>query len=465
MSAPRSPTRTRRRRLGPRPAARRRRRTRTPPSTRCSPTRRPRRRLRRGPRGQGRRARRSRPGRRDARARGAPGARPRRLLRDARFAVDTADPAARRAAAARAGARRPRSRRTLLFFELEWAALDDERADELLATDGLDFARHHLRTARRYRPHLLTEPEEKILTEKALTGRGAWSRLFEELTSAITVDARRRARAGRRSRSRCRGCSRPTATMRRTRAERGHRGAGARPAHARATSSTRCSHDKAVDDRLRPYPHWLASRNLSNEASDESVAGADRRRPRALRAPAPLVPAQGAAARHRPARRLRPHGGRHRRRRARSRGREARSLVLDSYERVLPELGDARRALLRRALDRRAGAPEQARRRVLRLHRAVGAPVRDAQLHGQAPRRADARARARPRRPRRARRAAQGVFHQAHAADAGRDRVGVRRDARLRAAARAGRDARVAPGAARRVASRARSPPSSARSR
>jgi oligoendopeptidase F len=31
-------------------------------------------------------------------------------------------------------------------------------------------------------------------------------------------------------------------------------------------------HDKAVDDRLRRYPHWLAARNLANEASDESVA-------------------------------------------------------------------------------------------------------------------------------------------------------------------------------------------------
>ncbi len=30
-------------------------------------------------------------------------------------------------------------------------------------------------------------------------------------------------------------------------------------------------HDKSVDDRLRSYPHWLASRNLANEASDESV--------------------------------------------------------------------------------------------------------------------------------------------------------------------------------------------------
>ena len=29
--------------------------------------------------------------------------------------------------------------------------------------------------------------------------------------------------------------------------------------------------DKATKDRLREYPHWLASRNLANEASDESV--------------------------------------------------------------------------------------------------------------------------------------------------------------------------------------------------
>jgi oligoendopeptidase F len=29
--------------------------------------------------------------------------------------------------------------------------------------------------------------------------------------------------------------------------------------------------DKATDDRLRRYPHWLAARNLANEASDESV--------------------------------------------------------------------------------------------------------------------------------------------------------------------------------------------------
>ena len=58
--------------------------------------------------------------------------------------------------------------------------------DELLAAD--DCLRHHLRTLRRYRPHQLSEPEERVLTEADVTGRSAFARLFTEQTSAVTVD-------------------------------------------------------------------------------------------------------------------------------------------------------------------------------------------------------------------------------------------------------------------------------------
>ena len=58
----------------------------------------------------------------------------------------------------------------LVFFDLEWAELDDERVDELLPADGLDNARHYLRTIRRYRPHLLTEPEEKLMSREVRHG-------------------------------------------------------------------------------------------------------------------------------------------------------------------------------------------------------------------------------------------------------------------------------------------------------
>ncbi len=103
------------------------------------------------------------------------------------FSINTADPA-RGALLQRMQELGTAIETALLFFELEWAALEDERAEELLATDGLDFARHHLRTARRYRPHLLTEPEERIMTERSLTGRTAWTRLFEEQASSISVE-------------------------------------------------------------------------------------------------------------------------------------------------------------------------------------------------------------------------------------------------------------------------------------
>ena len=75
----------------------------------------------------------------------------------------------------------------LLFFQLEWAAVDETAVESLLADPGLAPYAYWLRSTRRYAPHLLSEPEERILTEKSVTGRGAWSRLFNELTGAIEV--------------------------------------------------------------------------------------------------------------------------------------------------------------------------------------------------------------------------------------------------------------------------------------
>jgi oligoendopeptidase F len=184
-----------------------------------------------------------------------------------RFATDTADPA-RGALLQRMQEQATGIETKLLFFELEWAALDDERAEELLAAEGLDFARHYLRSARRYRPHLLSEPEEKVFAEKAITSRSAWARLFGELTSALRV---RLEDAGEvtldvalaRLQS-------PDRDTRRTAAEAVSE-ALSPGLRTRAFIYNTLLHDKAVEDRLRSYPHWLASRNLSNEASDESV--------------------------------------------------------------------------------------------------------------------------------------------------------------------------------------------------
>ncbi len=57
-----------------------------------------------------------------------------------RFSTDTADPA-NGALLQRVQEQETAIQTTLLFFELEWAALGDERAEQLLAGDGLDFCR------------------------------------------------------------------------------------------------------------------------------------------------------------------------------------------------------------------------------------------------------------------------------------------------------------------------------------
>ena len=184
------------------------------------------------------------------------------------FSGNTADPA-RGALLQRMQEKATAIETALLFFELEWAALDDARAEELLAADGLDFARHHLRSTRRYRPHLLSEPEERIFTERALTGRTAWTRLFEEQASAITVELPDATEPVSLEVALSRLFA-PDREQRRDTAERVTK-ALAPGLRTRAFAFNTLLADKMVEDRLRHYPNWLASRNLANEASDESV--------------------------------------------------------------------------------------------------------------------------------------------------------------------------------------------------
>ena len=185
-----------------------------------------------------------------------------------RFSVDTLDPA-NGALVARVSEKATAVETKLLFFDLEWAALDDDRAEELLAADGLDTSRHYLRTVRRYRPYLLTESEEKVMSEKSVSGREAWARLFSEQTSAILVDTPGDEEPVKLDVALSRLLS-PDREVRRTTAEAVTE-ALAPNLRTRAFIYNTIAQDKATDDRLRGYPSWISSRNLSNEASDESV--------------------------------------------------------------------------------------------------------------------------------------------------------------------------------------------------
>lgn len=76
----------------------------------------------------------------------------------------------------------------LRFFELEWLALPEGRAEQLICAPELARDAHYLRTSRRFAPHMLTEPEERMLAEREPAAVGAWQTLFGRLTSTLEID-------------------------------------------------------------------------------------------------------------------------------------------------------------------------------------------------------------------------------------------------------------------------------------
>ncbi len=68
-----------------------------------------------------------------------------------------------------------------LFFSLWWKALDDANAERLMAAAG-DY-RYYLEAMRHFKPHTLSEAEEKIINIKDVTGVGALETLYDAITN------------------------------------------------------------------------------------------------------------------------------------------------------------------------------------------------------------------------------------------------------------------------------------------
>ena len=182
------------------------------------------------------------------------------------FSTDMAD-APRGALVARLTEKGAQLDTQLLFFGLELADLDDDAAEALLADAALERWEHWLRSLRKFRPHLLSEPEEKVFTEKSVSGVSAWGRLHEELLGAIRVqldgqeigmeDALARLYSGDREERR-RAAEAVTESLQ----------PGLR---TRTFVYNTIVVDKSIDDRLRGYETWISSRNLRNDTTDEAV--------------------------------------------------------------------------------------------------------------------------------------------------------------------------------------------------
>lgn len=182
------------------------------------------------------------------------------------YATDMADPA-RSALVAKLTERGAALDTRLLFFGLELAALDEEAAARLLSDPALERWGHWIRSVRKFRPYLLSEPEERILTEKTVSGASAWSRLYEELLGALKVTLDGEVIGLEEALAKLYS---PDRDLRRRAAE-AVTDALAPGLRTRAFIFNTVVLDKAIDDRLRGYETWLTARNLANDTTDEAV--------------------------------------------------------------------------------------------------------------------------------------------------------------------------------------------------
>ena len=182
------------------------------------------------------------------------------------WSANTTDPA-RGALMQRATERESRLSQELVFVELEWANAPDDVAQKLIESPELARYRHYLEKARLYRPHVLSEPEEKVLAEKSVTGRSAWERFFNETHSAATFELDGEKLSNEKVLSKLHA---PDRDLRK-------RAAASVTAGLRDLSRTstyilnNLLADKASDDRLRHYESWISASNLANEVDDQVV--------------------------------------------------------------------------------------------------------------------------------------------------------------------------------------------------
>lgn len=158
----------------------------------------------------------------------------------------------------------------VLFFDLWWQSVDEANAARLLATSG--DLRYHLETIRRFKPHTLSEPEEKIINLKNTTGRSAVNTLYDVLTNGLTFTLTINGRKTTLTREQLASYVRsPKARVREAAYRELHRVFGGQQDMIGEMYATLVNDWKNENLTLRKFSEPVAARNLSNDVPDEAV--------------------------------------------------------------------------------------------------------------------------------------------------------------------------------------------------
>lgn len=155
----------------------------------------------------------------------------------------------------------------LVFMDVEWLKIPDDKAGKLILSEELSLYKHYLEVSRLYKDHVLEESQEQVLSAKSVTGRSAWIRFFDELLGAAKFELDGEQLSEQEALSKLHESDRELRQR----------------AHASLTNTFKSLSrqltfifntilaDKHTNDKLRNYPDWIASRNLANQTDHKTV--------------------------------------------------------------------------------------------------------------------------------------------------------------------------------------------------
>ena len=154
-----------------------------------------------------------------------------------------------------------------IFFTLAINRLNDDELELKLSDPAASRYRPWLRDLRVYKDYELSDDLERLLHEKYVSGRAAWTRLFDESEAAIrcTVDSETLTLTEALNR-----LSDPKPERRKT-AAKGIGEALGDKASLFADITNVMAKDKSIEDEWRKYPRPVSSRNLANLVEDDVV--------------------------------------------------------------------------------------------------------------------------------------------------------------------------------------------------
>ena len=155
----------------------------------------------------------------------------------------------------------------ILFFSLELNEIDDKTVAKQLKSAAAAKYKPWLDDIRAFRPHQLSEEIERLLHDKRVAGRAAWSRLFDETMADMRFEYDGRQLTSEEVMSML---SNPDEGIRKSAAEVL---GGKLGEHARTFSliTNTLAKDKEIEDRWRSFARPESSRNLANQVEDEVV--------------------------------------------------------------------------------------------------------------------------------------------------------------------------------------------------